>query len=59
MIKVRQIAELISDSEVAIETMDAECRCVDYTGDDINDFMNNEVVAIFAYGDKIYLRIEV
>lgn len=28
MIKVRQVAELISDSEVAIETMDAECRCV-------------------------------
>ena len=59
MIKVRQIAELISDSEVAIETMDAECRCVDYVGDDINEFMDNEVVAIFAYGDKVYLRIEV
>lgn len=59
MIKVRQVAELISDSEVAIETMDAECRCVDYTGDDIDEYMDNEVIAIFAYGDKVYLRIEV
>ena len=59
MIKLSQSAELISDSEVAIETMDAECRCMDYTGDDIDEYMDNEVIAIFAYGDKVYLRIEV
>ena len=57
--KVCQVAELISDNVLIIETMDAECRCVDYGGEDIDQFMEYEVQSIFAYGDIIYLRIEV
>lgn len=52
--KVKDVAELISENEIAIETMDAECRCVDFIGDDINKFIDYKVEAIFTYNNVIY-----
>lgn len=57
--KVREVAELISDNELVIETMDAECRCIDYIGDDVDGFMECDIAGIFAHNDVIYLRVEV
>lgn len=56
---VKQAKELMIDGEIAVETMDAECRCVDYIGEDTDAFNDNKVVGMFPYNGKIYLRVEV